>query len=159
MLYHITYMWNLIFDQMNFYIKQKTEIDSQTWETNLWLPKEKKSEGGINKDFKISRYMLQHIQQEKQGPKMAPTPVLLPRKPHGWRSLVSTGSQSPTRLSNFTSLHSTGNHIWYLVTNYNGKDYEKEYICNTEPLCLIQETNPIRNMLRLQIEREWTPVS
>ena len=34
--------------------------------------------------------------------KRHPTAVLLPRKSHGWRSLVSMGSQSQTRLSDFT---------------------------------------------------------
>ena len=34
--------------------------------------------------------------------KRQPTPVLLLRKSHGWRSLVSMGSQSQTRLSDFT---------------------------------------------------------
>ena len=34
--------------------------------------------------------------------KRQPTPILLPRKSHRRRSLVSMGSQSQTRLSNFT---------------------------------------------------------
>ena len=36
--------------------------------------------------------------------KRQPTPVLLPRKSHGRRSLMSMGSQSRTQLSKFTSL-------------------------------------------------------
>ena len=34
-------------------------------------------------------------------------------------------------------LYSTGNYIQYPVINYNGKEYEKEYIyiCITESLC------------------------
>ena len=142
------------------FIKQKTEIGSQSQKTDLWLPKEKKSEGGINKDFKISRYTLQHIKQEKQGLKMAPRSRTLAYKtPWTEEPGVHGVAKSRTRLSDFTSLHSTGNHIWYLVTNYNGKDYEKEYICITESLCLIQETNTIRSMFWLQTEREWNPVS
>ena len=42
--YHdITYMWNLKYD-INKLI-YKTEIDSQTEKTNLWLPKGKVEEG------------------------------------------------------------------------------------------------------------------
>ena len=39
-----------------------------------------------------------------QRRKRQPTPVLLPRKSHGRRNLVSMGSQSWTRLNDFTSL-------------------------------------------------------
>ena len=38
----------------------KTEIESQTYKTNLWLSKGKVG-GGINKEFQISRYKLLHI--------------------------------------------------------------------------------------------------
>ena len=42
---YITYVWNLIYDTNEF--TYKTEIDSQTQKTNLWLPKGKVG-GGIN---------------------------------------------------------------------------------------------------------------
>ena len=38
-------------------------------------------------------------------------------------------------------LYSTGNYIQYSVTNHNGKEYEKEYICITESLCCSEEIN------------------
>ena len=40
-------------------------------------------------------------------------------------------------------LYSTGNYTQYPVTNHNGKEYEKEYlcICITESLCCTPETN------------------
>ena len=43
--YHITYMWNIKQKKIdtNMFI-YKTEIDSQTYKTNLWLPKRK---GGV----------------------------------------------------------------------------------------------------------------
>ena len=37
--YGITYMWNLIYDRNE--LIYKTEIDSQTEKTGLWLPKRK----------------------------------------------------------------------------------------------------------------------
>ena len=37
--YHITYMWNLINDKNE--LIYKTETNSQTSKTNLWLPKGK----------------------------------------------------------------------------------------------------------------------
>ena len=37
--YDITYMWNLKYDTNE--LIYKTETDSQTWKTNLWLPKGK----------------------------------------------------------------------------------------------------------------------
>ena len=74
----------------------KTETDSQTQKTNLWLPKGKGGGSGINQEFGISRYKLLYIKQiKKQGPTV-----------------------------------STGNYIQYLVINYNGREYEKEYIYN-----------------------------
>ena len=32
------------------------------------------------------------------------------------------------QINNKVLLYSTGNYIQYLVTNYNGEEYEKEYI-------------------------------
>ena len=52
----ITYMWNLKYDTNE--LIYKTETDSQTWKTKLWLPKGKGSGGGINLEFGISRYKL-----------------------------------------------------------------------------------------------------
>ena len=43
--YHITYMWNLKKNGTNERI-YKTEIESQTLKTNLWLPKGKAGGGG-----------------------------------------------------------------------------------------------------------------
>ena len=42
--YDITYMWNLKYDRIE--LIYKTERDSQTWKTNLLLPKGKVREGG-----------------------------------------------------------------------------------------------------------------
>ena len=41
----------------------KKETDAQTQKTNLWLPKGKGGEGGINQEFGISRYKLLYIRQ------------------------------------------------------------------------------------------------
>ena len=43
--YDITYMWNLKYDTNE--VIYKTETDSQTQKTNLWLPKGKGGEGYI----------------------------------------------------------------------------------------------------------------
>ena len=51
-------MWKLKYD-INKCV-YKTETDSQTYKTNLWLSKGKAG-GGINKEFQISRYKLLHI--------------------------------------------------------------------------------------------------
>ena len=51
-----------IYDDTNELIYE-TETDSQTQKTNLWLPKEKGSRGGINQEFGISRYKLLCIKQ------------------------------------------------------------------------------------------------
>ena len=59
--YDITYMWNLKYDTNE--LIYKTETDSQTQKTNLWLPKEKGVGGGINQEFGISRYKLLYIKQ------------------------------------------------------------------------------------------------
>ena len=61
MSYDITHMWNLK-NNMNELI-YKTETDSRTQKTNLWLPNRKGSEGGINQEFRISRYKLLYIKQ------------------------------------------------------------------------------------------------
>ena len=44
---------------MNIFTKQK---DTQTWKTNLWLPKGK-VEGKINKECGINRYILLYVKQ------------------------------------------------------------------------------------------------
>ena len=57
--YNISYMRNLKqMTQMNFFYK--TEIDSQTGKTHLWLPKRKRGEG-INWEFGINGYALLYI--------------------------------------------------------------------------------------------------
>ena len=53
-------MWNLKNDTSE--LIYKTEIDSQTEKTNLWLPKGKKGEG-INWEFGIDRYTLLYIKK------------------------------------------------------------------------------------------------
>ena len=55
-------MWNLKYDTKE--LIYKTETDSQTYQTNLWLPKGKGGWGGINQqEFGISRYKLLNIKQ------------------------------------------------------------------------------------------------
>ena len=44
--YAITYMWNLKYDTSK--LIYKTETDSQTYKTMLWLSKRKGGERGIN---------------------------------------------------------------------------------------------------------------
>ena len=52
--------------QMNFFTKQK---DSQTWKTNLWLPKRKAGGRGINQEFGSNIYTQLYIKQiNQQGP-------------------------------------------------------------------------------------------
>ena len=53
--YAITYMWNLKKKKKsnNNELIYKTETDSQTWKTNLGLPKGKVG-GGINLEFGIN---------------------------------------------------------------------------------------------------------
>ena len=52
-------MWNLKYDTDE--LIYKTETDSQTQKTNLWLPKVKGGGGGKNWEFEISRYKLLYI--------------------------------------------------------------------------------------------------
>ena len=54
----ITYMWNLKNDTNE--PAYKTETDSQTYKTNLWLLKGRVG-GGINWEFGINRYTLLYI--------------------------------------------------------------------------------------------------
>ena len=44
-------------------------------------------------------------------------------------------------INNKVLLYSTGNYIQYPVIDYNGKEYEKAYICITESLYCIEEIN------------------
>ena len=44
-------------------------------------------------------------------------------------------------VNNKILLYKTGNYIQYPLMNYNGKEYEKEYICITESLCYTAEIN------------------
>ena len=44
-------------------------------------------------------------------------------------------------INNKVLLYSTGNYIQYPVTNHNGKEYEKVYICITESFCCTAEIN------------------
>ena len=41
----------------------KTETDSETQKTNLWLPKWRGREGGTNQEYRINRYKLLYIKQ------------------------------------------------------------------------------------------------
>ena len=58
--YNIIYMWNLKYDTNE--LVYKTEIDSQTQKTDLWLAEEKAG-GGINWEFGIKKYTLLYIKQ------------------------------------------------------------------------------------------------
>ena len=58
--YDITYMWNLKYDA-NEPIYE-TETDSQTLRTDLWLPRGRWSEGGMDWEFGISRCKLLYIE-------------------------------------------------------------------------------------------------
>ena len=44
-------------------------------------------------------------------------------------------------IENKVLLYSIGNYIQYPGINHNGKKYDKEYICVTEPLCCTAEIN------------------
>ena len=44
-------------------------------------------------------------------------------------------------INNKVLLYSTRNYIQCPMTNQNGRVYEKEYICITEPLCYTAEIN------------------
>ena len=61
--YHVTYMWNLKYE-MNKWANEliyKTETDSQTSKTNLWLPKGKRGGGGVDWEFGIDMYTLVYL--------------------------------------------------------------------------------------------------
>ena len=69
-------------------------------------------------------------------------------KEEGWQGREGLGTwdqQLQTRciscINNNVLQYSTGNYIQYSVTNHNGKEYEKEYICITESLCCSEEIN------------------
>ena len=77
--------------------------------------------------------------------KWLPTPVFLPGKPHGQRSL---GGYSPgghkelgivEAINNKDLLYSTGDYIQDLVITYNRNESEKEerYTCITQSLCYV----------------------
>ena len=51
-------MWNIKYDTKE--LIYKTETDSQTQRTDLWLPKRKVG-GGINEEFGIRGYKLLYI--------------------------------------------------------------------------------------------------
>ena len=51
-----TYTWNLNYDTNE--LIYKTETESQTKRTKLWLTKGKGGKKGINKEFGISRYKI-----------------------------------------------------------------------------------------------------
>ena len=55
----ITYMWNLKYNT-NEHIYE-TETDSQTWRTDLWLPRGRGEGGGKDWKFGISRCKLLSI--------------------------------------------------------------------------------------------------
>ena len=57
--YDITYMWNLKYDTNE--LIYETEIDSQTWRTDLWLPRGKEG-GTVCWEFGISRCKLLYIE-------------------------------------------------------------------------------------------------
>ena len=59
--YDSTYMQNLKNDTNE--LIYKTEIDSQTQKTNLWLPRGRESREETNWEFGADRYKLLHIKQ------------------------------------------------------------------------------------------------
>ena len=52
-------MWNLKYDTNE--LIYETETDSQTRRTDLWLPRGRKSRGGVDWEFGMSRYKLLSI--------------------------------------------------------------------------------------------------
>ena len=44
-------------------------------------------------------------------------------------------------INNKIQLYGTGNCSQYLVTNHNGKEYEKEYVYITDSICCTEENN------------------
>ena len=55
--YHtISHMWNLKYDANE--LSYETETDSQTWRTDLWLPRERGGGGGMDWECGISRCKL-----------------------------------------------------------------------------------------------------
>ena len=59
-------MWNLKYDTNE--LIYKTEADSQTQKTDLWLSKGKGGKRGINQEFGISRYKPLYKIGKQQGP-------------------------------------------------------------------------------------------
>ena len=58
-----------------------------------------------------------------------------------WEVVISRHKLLYIAQINKVQLYSTGKDTHYLVINHNGKEYEKEYICITDSLCCIPETN------------------
>ena len=58
-LYDITSRWNLKIDTNE--LTYKTEADSQTWKTNLCLPKGKGGGIGINQELEVNIRILLYI--------------------------------------------------------------------------------------------------
>ena len=42
----------------------KTETDSQTQKTNLWLAKRREEKGGMNQEYDVNRYKLLYIDKQ-----------------------------------------------------------------------------------------------
>ena len=58
--YNITYIWHLKYDTNE--LIYKTEADSQTQRTDLWLPRGRHGGGRMDWDFRISRCKLLYIE-------------------------------------------------------------------------------------------------
>ena len=58
-------MWNFLKNDTNELI-YKTEMDSQTQKTNLWLAKGK--DGGINLEFQVNKYTTVHKLDKQEEP-------------------------------------------------------------------------------------------
>ena len=54
--YDITYMWNLKYGTNE--LTYKAETDSQTWRTDLWLPRR----SGMDGEFGVGRCKLLHLE-------------------------------------------------------------------------------------------------
>ena len=80
----------------------KTQQWPQDWKTSVFIPIPKKGNAKERSNY-CTIALISHANRRRRW---HPTPVLLPGKSHGWRSLVGCSpwchAKSQTRLSNFT---------------------------------------------------------
>ena len=118
MSYDSTYMWNPKNNANDLICK--IETDSQTWKTNLWLPK-RKCQGGINQESGIHRYILLYIKQINNKD-----------------LLCSTGNYTQDLVITDNGKESEKEYI-YMFTH--------TYMYKTKSLCCTPETNTTQNQL------------